>query len=75
MMSTRELSGEPGQAPLAPDPLGSRMLGHIDVHDSEPVMRDEDDRVQRPQRDRLHREQVHGPYALRLILEEGVLGL
>ena len=55
---------------LPPDPLRRRMAGHVDVHDSAPVVSDEDDRVEGPQHRRLHGKQVDSPDVLRMILEE-----
>jgi hypothetical protein len=60
---------------LAPDPLGGRMRGDVQMDDPPPVMRNEEEDVQGAEGNRRYREEVGGPDVRCMIAEEGAPGL
>ena len=64
-----------GRDQLAPDPLGGRMRGDVQMDDPPPVMRNEEEDVQGVEGNRRYREEVGGPDVWCMIAEEGAPGL
>ena len=60
---------------LAPDPGGSRIGRHVDVHQLTPLMRDEDQHVQRLEGEGLHGQQVYRPEVVGVVGQERAPGL
>jgi hypothetical protein len=56
---------------LAPDPRGGRAGGHVQVDELAPGVADEDEHVQRPERQGLDGQQVHAPDVRPVVAEEG----
>lgn len=56
---------------LALDPLGGRMRGDVQMDDTAPVMRNEEEDVQGVEGNRRHGEKVGGPDVRCMIAEEG----
>ena len=52
---------------LTPDPRGSRVGGHVDVHQLAPSLADKDQHVQRLERQGGHREQISRPQVMGVV--------
>ena len=71
----RRCSPRRGLDNLLPDPLSCRVLGDVHVEDSSASVGDEDDRIERPERERLYGEEVDGPDFGSVVTQEGAPGL
>jgi hypothetical protein len=60
-----------GFAQLLDHPSICRVLGHIEVKDSPPVVRDDREAVQQTERHRRHSEEIHGGNPFAVIAEKG----
>jgi len=64
-------------AQLLDDPTASRMLRDVDVQDASTIVADDEEAVEHAERDRWHREEIHGGNRFPMIAKEGqpALGL
>ena len=60
---------------LPPDPFGRRVAGDVEMDEPPPVMRHEEEHVERVEGDRRHREEVGRPDVRRVVAQEGTPGL
>ena len=56
---------------LLDDPTARRMLRDINVQDAPPIMTDDEEAVEHAERDRWHREEIHGGNGFPMVTKEG----
>jgi hypothetical protein len=56
---------------LLDDPTTRRMLGDVNVQDAPPIMADDEEAVEHAERDRWHREEIHGRNRFPMVSKEG----
>jgi hypothetical protein len=59
-----------GLAQLLDDPSARRMLRDVNVQDAPPIMTDDKESVRRAERNRWHREEIHGGNRFPMVLKE-----
>ena len=66
----RESFGAKRLPQLLGNPTTHRMLRHVNVQDSHPIMTDDEEAVEHAERNRWHREEIHGGNRFPMVSKE-----
>jgi len=56
---------------LLGDPSARRMLRNVNLQDAPPIMTDDEEAVEHAERNRWHREEIHGGNRFPMVVKEG----
>ena len=56
---------------LLGDPSARRMLHDVNVQDASPIMTDDEEAIEHAERNRWHREEIHGGNRFPMVAKEG----